>query len=143
VKGDGITATRRLPGTSGFAQRKLDASFTETSVSLSPLVAIRRGGELLDGVILVVSRAAISTLCRHSTRDSSPIAISERTFIVIEEEQPKPPAISWDLVKLAALNKPDEFVPLGMRQPNGVALLTDCHALVGNLDLRAFVAVLA
>jgi hypothetical protein len=51
---------------------------------------------------------------------------------VIEEEQPKPPAISSDLVKLAALNKPDEFVPLGMLQPNGVAILTDCHALVGN-----------
>jgi len=50
-----------LLGTSGFAQRKLDAYLTlplsitagdiVTSVSLSPLAAIRRGGELLDVVI--------------------------------------------------------------------------------------------
>jgi hypothetical protein len=39
--------------TSSFAQRKLDAYFTETSVSLSPLATIRLGGELLDGVMLV------------------------------------------------------------------------------------------
>jgi hypothetical protein len=48
-----------LLGTSGFAQRKLDAYFTlrlsitagdtETSVSLSPLAASRLGGELSAG----------------------------------------------------------------------------------------------
>lgn len=30
-------------------------------------------------------------------------------------------AIASNLVKLAAVNKPDEFVPLGMRQSNGVS----------------------
>ena len=48
-----------------------------------------------------------------------------------------------DFVQLAAPNKSDEFIALGMREPNGIYILTDCHTLVGNLDLRTFVAVLA
>jgi len=45
-----------------------------------------------------------------------------------------------DLAKLATLNETDEFVPLGMRQPDDVGLLSDCDALIGNLDLRARLA---
>jgi len=42
-----------------------------------------------------------------------------------------------DFVKLTAFNEPDEFVPLGARQPNDVGILADCNALIGNLDFRA------
>jgi hypothetical protein len=46
-------------------------------------------------------------------------------------------AVPSDFAKLAALNKPDEFIPLGMRQPNRVLILADCDALLRNLDFRA------
>ena len=49
---------------------------------------------------------------------------------------PKLPNFS-DLAKLATLNETDEFVLLGVRQPDDVRLLADCDALVANLDLRA------
>ena len=42
-----------------------------------------------------------------------------------------------DLAKLAALNKTDQFIPLGMRQPDDVFFLSDCDAFIRNLDLRA------
>jgi hypothetical protein len=49
----------------------------------------------------------------------------------------RPSLISSDLVKLTALNEPNEFIPLGMRQSNGVCILADCDALLSNLDFRA------
>ena len=38
-----------------------------------------------------------------------------------------------NLAKLAALNKPDELIPLGMRQSNGISILANCDAVVGDL----------
>lgn len=48
-----------------------------------------------------------------------------------------------DFVKLAALNEGDEFIPFGMRQPNSIGILANRNAVVGDLDLRALVAVRA
>ena len=42
-----------------------------------------------------------------------------------------------DFAKLATHNKPDEFIPLGMRQPNLVLILADCNSVVRNLDFWA------
>ena len=42
-----------------------------------------------------------------------------------------------DFVEITTLDEPDEFVPLGARQPNDVGILADCNALIGNLDFRA------
>jgi hypothetical protein len=44
---------------------------------------------------------------------------------------------SSDFVQLAAFNQPDELVPLGVRQADGVFPFADRDALVGNFDFRA------
>jgi hypothetical protein len=46
-------------------------------------------------------------------------------------------------VQIVPLDKGDEFVPFGMRQPDGVCGLPNPDAVVGNLDLRSFNAVRA
>jgi hypothetical protein len=46
-------------------------------------------------------------------------------------------------VKLAALDESDGFIPFRMSQPNGIGVLADRDAPVGDLDLRAFVAMRA
>jgi hypothetical protein len=42
-----------------------------------------------------------------------------------------------DLAKLASPYEPDEFVPMRMRQQNGVFVLADRDTLIGNLNLWA------
>jgi hypothetical protein len=48
-----------------------------------------------------------------------------------------------DFVEITTLDEPDEFVPLGAREPNRVLVLADPDALIRDLDLRAFSAVRA
>lgn len=62
---------------------------------------------------------------------------SDRVWVIVAEGGAGAAPDCSDLAKLATLNETDEFVPLGMRQANDVLILADCHALVGNLDLRA------
>jgi len=55
---------------------------------------------------------------------------AEAAFLILRSQ-------SSDLAQLAGLHEPDEFVPFGMRQPNGVRILADSDALVGDLNFRA------
>ena len=42
-----------------------------------------------------------------------------------------------DLVQIAPFDKRDQFIPFGMREPDGVCVVADPDPLVGNLDLGA------
>ena len=48
-----------------------------------------------------------------------------------------------DFVQITPLDEGNEFVPFSVRQPNGICVLINCDAPVGDLDLRAFRAVRA
>jgi len=50
---------------------------------------------------------------------------------------------SLDLVQITSLDKGDEFIPFGVRQPNSVCILADPDALIRDLDFRAERAVRA
>ena len=47
---------------------------------------------------------------------------------------------SLDFLQLACLDKPDEFVPLGVRKPDGICILADPDTLIGDSDLGAMLA---
>ena len=52
-------------------------------------------------------------------------------------------SVGSDLVQIAPLDKGDQFIPFGMREPDGICILADPDALVSNFDLGAFGAVRA
>ena len=45
-----------------------------------------------------------------------------------------------NFANLAALDERDEFVPLSVRQPDGIGVLPDCYGFVGDHDFGAFCA---
>ena len=48
-----------------------------------------------------------------------------------------------DLAQIPTPDEGDEFIPFGVRQPNGICAFTDRYALVGDLDLWAGGAIRA
>jgi hypothetical protein len=41
-------------------------------------------------------------------------------------------------VQIAPFDQGDNLIPFGVREPDGIGVLADLDALVGDLDLRAF-----
>jgi len=53
------------------------------------------------------------------------------------------PVMCFSKARRAAPNQPHKLVPLVVRQPHGVVILADVDTSVGNLDLRAMLALFA
>jgi len=49
----------------------------------------------------------------------------------------KPRPLGSDLVQIAPLDKGDQFIPFGMREPDGICILADPDALISDFDLGA------
>ena len=50
-------------------------------------------------------------------------------------QEPRP--LGSDLVQIAPLDKGDQFIPFGMREPDGICILADPDALISDFDLGA------
>ena len=46
-------------------------------------------------------------------------------------------SVRSDLVQIAPLDKGDQFIPFGMREPDGICILADPDALISDFDLGA------
>ena len=46
-------------------------------------------------------------------------------------------SVGSDLVQIAPLDKGDQFIPFGMREPDGICILADPDALISDFDLGA------
>ena len=44
-------------------------------------------------------------------------------------------SVGSDLVQIASLDKGDQFIPFGMREPDGICILADPDALISDFDL--------
>src|SRR5262245_61573820 len=71
-----------------------------------------------------------------------PLAMRGRRYLEFET-RPRHFLFRLRRRKIAALDEPNEFVPFGMRQRDGIFVLPDRDPLVGNHDLRAFGAIRA
>ena len=49
----------------------------------------------------------------------------------------KPRPLGSDLVQIAPLDKGDQFIPFGMREPDGICILADPDSLISDFDLGA------
>jgi hypothetical protein len=92
--------------------------------------------------IPTAAQATRASVTKPSIETATPMMpVATNRFCTIHEERGSRrnrTRLILDFVQIAALDEGDEFVPFGVRKPNGICVLTDRDALVGDLDLRAF-----